>query len=121
MKKLKKIDASCAVLALHHVSGVDEETVLRVCKLHGFEAGEGMEDSDWQEAAKDLGVKIRRISLEPCRLSKFINNHEVGLYLLGTMDHLFVIDNGVIIDPRTKMFGKFPGLGRIIKEAWRVV
>lgn len=120
MKKIKKIKGSCAVVALHHVSGVDEETVLRVCKLHGFEVGEGMEDDDWKEAADDLGISIRAIPFKNCRLRAFVKKYPLGLYLVGTFDHLFVLDNGIIVDPREKMRGKWPGLGRIVKQAWVV-
>lgn len=120
MRKLQKIDGSCAVLALHHVSGLPEDTVLRVCKLHGFEPSLGMEDDDWRAAADDLGIKIRAVPMESCRLKKFANNHKDGLYLLGTFDHLFALDNGIIIDPREKLAGRYPGLGRIVKQAWKV-
>lgn len=121
MKKLKKIDGSCAVIALHHVSGVDEDTVLRVCTLHGFEPKNGMDDEDWREAADDLGISVRSMSINPQRLRKFLHGHTEGLFLLGTFDHLFVLDNGLIIDPREKMRGRYPGLGRIVKQAWRVL
>ncbi len=120
MKKLKKIDGSCAVIALHHVSGIDEETVLRVCALHGFTPEDGMEDEDWQEAAKDLGLNIRAVPMKDVRLSAFKKAHNTGLYLVGTFDHLFVLDNGLIVDPREKLEGRYPGLGRIVKRAWIV-
>lgn len=120
MKKLRKIDGSCAVLALHHVSQIDEETVLRVCALHGFNPTDGMEDEDWIEAAKDLGLKLRSAGKFDCRLKKFVSEHKTGLYLVGTFDHLFVLDNGLIVDPKEKDAGRYPGLGRIVKEAWRV-
>lgn len=117
IKKLKKINDSCAVVALHYISGLDEEAVLRICRLHGFEVGHGMSDEDWQRAAVHLGIKFRGVALEKCHLNKFMKNHKSGLYLLGTCDHIFVLDNGIIIDPRNK---KPPGLKRIIKQAWRV-
>lgn len=118
MKKLKEIDGSCAVVALWYVSGIDEETVLRVCTSCGFEVGEGMEDEEWQEAAHCLSVKMRSIPVDqPCTLYKFIKLHPKGLYLIGTFDHLFVVDNGVIVDPRCP---RPPGLKRLIKQAWRV-
>lgn len=120
MKKLKKIDNSCAVVALHHVSGIDEETVLRVCVLHDFNCKDGMEDEDWREAAKELGIKVVSIPLTPCRLKKFLKEFPTGLFLVGTRDHLFVIDNGIIVDPSERQAGRYPGLGRIIKQAWRV-
>lgn len=120
MKKLKKIENSCAVIALHHVSGVDEETVLRVCKTHDFHPSEGMEDEDWMEAAKDLGIQIRSCFNGSVRLRKFVSEHKEGLFLLGTHDHLFALDNGVIIDPRARGWGGYPGLGRLVKQAWKV-
>ena len=118
MKKLVKIDASCAVCAIKYVSGIDEDTVLRVCAVEGFEAGEGMEDDAWMAAARQLGVRFRRVSLEPAVLSRFIKDHPKGLYFVGTVDHLFVIDNGIIFDPRC---ANPPGLKRTITSAWRVL
>ncbi len=118
MKKLRKIEGSCACLALHHVSGIDEDTVLRVCTLHGFTPEDGMEDLDWQEAAKDLGLRLRMVPMKDVRLSKFVKAHGAGLFLVGTFDHLFVLDNGLIVDPREKDMGRYPGLGRIVKRAW---
>ncbi len=120
MKKLIKIEGACAVLALHHVSGLNEDTVLRICKLHDFHPAIGMEDEDWQEAAKDLGLSIRSCFVGSQRLSSFITKKRDGLYLIGTFDHLFVLDHGVIVDPREKMRGHYPGLGRLVKQAWKV-
>lgn len=121
MKKLLKISGSCVLCALHHVSGIDEETVLRVCQLHNFTPGSGMEDADWLEAAKDLGINLRAATYRDCRLKQFVKNYPIGLYLVGTRDHLFVLDNGLIVDPREKMAGRYPGLGRVVKQAWKVI
>ena len=120
MKKLIKIDNSCAVLALHHVSGLPEETVLRVCKLHDFTPHEGMHDEDWLEAAEDLGITVRAVFNGSERLGKFVNSHKEGLYLLGTFNHLFALDNGLIVDPKAKEWNRYPGLGRLVKQAWKV-
>lgn len=117
MKKLKKIDGSCAVVALLYVSGIDEDTVIRVCQFHGFEAGKGMEDKDWMAAAKALRIKFRAVAMKPCTLDRFLKDHPKGLYLVGTYDHLFVVDNGVIVDPRNE---HPPGLKRSVKQAWKV-
>lgn len=120
MKKILKIDNSCAVLALHHVSGLDEETVLRVCKFHDFTPQGGMTDEDWIEAAKDLSISVRMIFSGSCRLGKFINEHKTGLFLIRTHDHIFSLDNGVMIDPGGKEMKHYPGLGRLVKWAWKV-
>lgn len=120
VKKLIKIDNSCAVLALHHVSGVDEETVLRVCKFHDFSPEGGMADEDWIDAAKDLGIKVRMCFSGSQRLKTFLKDHKTGLFLVRTHDHIFALDNGIIVDPGYKETGHFPGLGRLVKWAWRV-
>ena len=117
MKKLIKIDSACAVVAICYVSGIDEETVLRVCRSCGFEAGEGMLDEEWMDAAKQLGIRFRRLVIPEMRLKRFMAEHNEGLYFVGTIDHLFVVDNGILIDPRHPTP---PGLGRIVKHAWRV-
>lgn len=116
MKKLKALDAACAVLALHYVSGVEENTALRVCTMSGFHPGEGMSDEEWKEAAGLLGLAVRAVPLEPCRLKTFMTAHPTGLFLVSTFNHLFVLDNGLLIDPRAKT----PGLGRVVRHAWRV-
>ncbi len=120
MKKLIKIDNSCAVLALHHVSGLDEETVLRVCKINDFTPKNGMDDEDWINAAKDLGITVRSVFNGSERLSSFMAKKLDGLFLIGTFNHLFVVDNGLIVDPRAKQWDGYPGLGRLVKQVWKV-
>lgn len=117
MKKLKKIPDSCAVAALWYCAGIEEDTAIRICRANGFKEGQGMEDSDWRRAADLMGIKCRGIAIQPQTLKQFLKNNPEGLYLLGTCDHLFVVDNGIIIDPRNK---KPPGLKRMILQSWRV-
>lgn len=118
MKKMRKIDGACVPCALWYVSGVDEETVLRICSSCGFETGIGMEDPEWKEAAHCLGIEMRSIPVEqPCTLHQFIKRNPKGLFFIGTVDHLFVVDNSVIVDPRNN---NPPGLTRRVKQAWRV-
>lgn len=117
MKKLKKIKDSCAVCALWYVAGIDEGTAIRICRAHGFKEGHGMTDADWRKAAELMGIKMRGIALQALTLRQFLKNYPEGLYLMGTCDHLFVVDNGIIIDPKNK---KPPGLKRMILQAWRV-
>ena|SRR3990167_10228694 len=119
MKKLLKIKAACAATALWYVAGgVDEEAILRLSLAHGFTTKDGMADEDWLKVAALLGIKTRATLAEPILLGKFIKKHAVGLYLVGTFDHLFVVDNGIIFDPRGK---KPPGLKRKLHQAWKVV
>ena len=120
MKKLMKIDNSCAVIALHHVSGMDEDTVLRICKFHDFTPKGGMIDEDWIAAGKDLGITVRLVFSGSVRLKQFLTTHKDGLYLIRTHDHLFALDNGIIVDPATKESKTYPALGRLVKWAYKV-
>lgn len=117
MKKLKKLGGACAPLALWYVSGKEEDAVLRICQAYGFKETEGMDDSDWKKAAAQLGIRMRAIPFEECTLKKFLREFKAGLYLVCTWDHIFVVDNGILIDPRNL---KPPGLSRMIKQAWRI-
>lgn len=76
-----------------------------------------MDDDDWKKAATDLKIEIRGIETLGCTLKKFITSHDTGLFLLRTCDHLFCLDNGLIIDPLNKYA---PGLNRRIINAWKV-
>lgn len=118
MRKLIKIPGACVPCALQYASGIDEETVLRICALHGFEAGEGMCDHEYLEAAADLKMKLKRVNVDAEPLNKFMRRHKNGLYLLVTFDHMFVLDSSIIVDPRNK---RAPGLWRVIREAYRVL
>lgn len=77
-----------------------------------------MNDDQWIAAAKKLGVSMREVAIEPQRLRTFLRKYPEGVYFVGTFDHLFVVDNGVIVDPRCS---RPPGLGRVIKQAWKVL
>lgn len=116
MKKLKTLDAACAVVALCYASKQDEEAVLRVATMHGFKPGEGMTDNQWIPAAKVLGLNMRALSFEHMELRKFIKQYPIGLYFVSTPQHLFVLDNGLIIDPRTD--GQ--KLRRSVRQAWKI-
>ena len=117
MKKLYKIDGSCVVVALHYVSEKDEETVIRICTLHGFKEKQGMDDPSWKKAAADLGIAFSGGIIPPVTLKKFISDHPTGLYLLGTTDHMLCVDAGIVVDPRNE---SPPGMNRRILQAWKI-
>lgn len=117
MKKLLTLEGSCVLVALHYVTGVPEDTVKRYCEAYNFTPKEGIDDKDWIKVAKALGIKMRSQPPLPLLLSQFIKKHKAGLYIVSTFDHLFVVDNGIIFDPRNL---KPPGLSRNIVGAWKV-
>lgn len=116
MKNIRKMGGACAVVALSYVSEKSEGAVLRICKLCGFLESEGMADEAWRKAAKYLGLKVREFSIPPTKPSKFIRNYPSGLYFVATHDHIFVVDDGIIIDPRLNELHPH----RTILQAWRV-
>lgn len=117
MKKIHRLSGTCAVFALSHVSGIVESKVLEICKSRGFEWGEGMQDDAWIAAAKDLGIRRREMNLEKCKLREFLKRYPSGMFLVGTHNHIFSVNNGAImVRPSTEA----PDLRVIIHKAWRV-
>ena len=110
MKKLTKIEGACAVLALKYVAKVPEEKAIEVC------LGQGMFDTQYLEAAKGLGLRLERVVYKKIMLKKFIKKYPLGTFLAGSHNHLFVVDNGRVVDPQWNN----AGLSRMILEAWRV-
>lgn len=118
LKKLKKVAGACVVLAFCYASKQNEETVLRICTLHGFEPGRGMTDIEYLACAKALGLKLRKVSMQGMELKKFLKEHKKGLYIVVTYDHMLVVDNGLIIDPREG--GETGRTRRKLINAWKV-
>ncbi len=120
MKKLRRIRNSCAVIALHILSGVPEEFVLELCKDCGFDSDSGMEDNEWKEAGMFLGIFTRKISIpQGTTLSKFIKKYPHHKYLVANSSHIFIVDDSAVIDPKGPFGGK-RGKQRIIKQAWHI-
>jgi hypothetical protein len=120
VKKLKKIRNACAPAALCHCSGINEDTVLRICVSCGFDIRGGMGDDEWQEAADDLGLKLKKVPTELFKLRDFVQKYPNGLFLVTTQDHILCVDGGVVYDPREKLKGRHPGLNRAVYGGWRV-
>lgn len=121
MKKLFRIVDACAPLALCHASGADEETVLRVATSYNFKPGRGMLDWEWLQAAADLGLKLEKVRIKRKTLKRFLEMFPIGLYIVGTHDHLFCVDNGVVFDPRERMRVGMPANNRFVVGVWRVI
>lgn len=117
MNKLKKLRNACAPLALCYISGIDNETVLRVCVAEGFDVDEGMYEEDIIDSSESLGVSLEKIKyLRKLTLQKFIEKYPTGLFLILTLDHALCIDNGLIYAPREIHAGD----KRIVYSAYRV-
>lgn len=115
MRIIKRVDGWCAVLALQNVTGFAQDTVVEVCESNGFHPFDGMEDQEWQSAAKELGVKLKTMRIVPQKLRRFLRTHKTGLFLVGSKDHLLVVRDGRFFDP---IWGS---LDIIIKQSWRVL
>jgi hypothetical protein len=121
MKRIRKIDGSCAPLALKYLSGMTDREVCDICQFYGFQQDTGMEEHEFIEAAKDMGIRLRRINLKKkelyrVKLRKFIRENNSGTFLIYTHAHLFVIDDGKIIDPLNE---GYYGLDRLVTGAWK--
>lgn len=111
MKSIAKINGSCAITALQYAADTTEEKALKVC------IGQGLFDEQWMKAADELGLKIKRVVYKPIQLKRFLKKYPVGLYIMGSHNHLFVVDNGRVVDPA---WGS-DGLYRKIISAYEVV
>lgn len=121
MKKLLSIKYTtnaCALTAICYVSKKDEETLFRLCKAYNLNFMDGLHDHQWQRVCRMLGITMKACLREEMTLRDFIKSHPKGCYFVGTVDHLFVVDDSTIFDPRTK---KLPGLGRTLVQAWKVL
>jgi hypothetical protein len=82
-----------------------------------------MEEFEYMDSAKDLGIDLKRMNLKKsgmyrAKLGQFIKYHPTGIYLIYTSRHVFVLDNGKIVDPLNP---DHMGLRRLVTGAWRVL
>lgn len=121
-RKLKYVSGYCAPHALKYASGRTEASVLNICADNYFTPEHGMEEHEWQKAARELGIRLRRRNLKQaglyrCKLKDFIKACPEGMFIIYTDAHLFVVDDGEVIDP----LNDDPFLHRIVTGAWRVI
>lgn len=120
MKTLRRVKNACAVIALHYISKLPEGFVLELCKDCGFNSSDGMEDEEWKEAGRFLGIFTKKIKVGPkTTLRAFIKKYPNGIFFVANTAHIFVVDNGIAVDPKGGFGGKC-GKGRIIKQAWYI-
>lgn len=103
-RKIKRVDGFCAPSALKYLSGLDEKLVYDICAANHWNEKIGMEDREWMKAFKEAGVKFRRLNLKRKGLygkilRKIKHEYSAGRYIVLTDNHIFVLDNGEIIDP----------------------
>lgn len=123
MKKLlskKYTINTCALTAICYASKKDEETIIRMCIAHNFKFQNGLTDRQWMKIARITGLSFKSQLKEKTTLGKFISKHKKGCYFVSQADHLFVVDDSIIYDPRTK-YKNLPGLKRVIVQAWKII
>ncbi len=117
MSRMHKLYGSCPIIALQHVSGLSESQVIDICKWHGFEWGQGMDMQEIHAAAREIGIKKRRIKMDKCTLRTFLRDYPNGLYIVCSHNHIFAVINGGIINHPMQ---EAPGHRTHIVMAWRV-
>lgn len=112
MKKLfdPYTDGSCALRALKYLSKSSEYDVLAAFVSQGM--------TEWviSNVAKSLNVRLLELNCGGVTVAEFIKRYPKGSYLITTVNHAFVIENGVQIDRLAT-----PGTRRIINRAWKVL
>ena len=111
MKKLATLVDACAPAAVKAASDLTDAEVAEIFLAQGFH------DEVWLNAAKQAGLKLKCVSKKKnAALIAFIKKFPEGKYIVGTWNHVFVVDNGKIIDSGWKN----DGLCRMVHKAWLV-
>ncbi len=111
MKKLNKIENACAAVALRYAAKEPEDRVIEIC------LGQGLFDEQWKAAANKLGIRLREAGGCPVMLKTFIKNNPYGMWIATTKNHMFIVDNGKIIDPEWEN----KGLSRMILGTYYIL
>lgn len=116
---------NCTLVAARELTGLPDETILRVWREHGYQDHGGMWDRDWVPALRDLGLRLvqkstwrlnNRRAPHPT-LAQFVSDHPEGVWIAGTSSHVMVVRDGRIVDPNYRR----PGTRRLIRRAWLVL
>jgi hypothetical protein len=110
MKKLRQIENTCVPIALRYAAGVEESKVIEKC------LSAGMFNCQCLHAAKSLGLKLERVVWKKIKLKQFLKKYPTDLFIMATHNHLFVVDNGRIVDHTWNN----AGLSRMVLQAYRV-
>ena len=110
MKKLTNTPGACAIIAIRYAARTSDAAALRAC------INQGQFDEQWQKAAEELGLKLTKVRSRKILLKNFLKKFPEGMFIVGTHDHLFVVDNGKVVDPAYDV----PGLSRTLTGAWLV-
>ena len=110
-------------MALKYLSKLEDSIVHEICLSNWFQQDHGMEENEWRKAAKEMGLRLRRLNLKKrdlyrAKLSHISKIYSSGKYIIYTPEHLFVLDNGKIIDP---LNGNGYGPDRIVTGVWKLL
>lgn len=118
-------DDNCALIAFYNLSNkLSEERIYEVALNYDFREGHGILASDIPKMAEDLGFKITEIEsineaweTGPRGFTvNYARKNLKGTYIALVPNHMFVIHNGVIIDPNDSNYG----ITRTLVSLWQV-
>ena len=92
----------CAVRALSVALGVDWETAYALIALNGYLMGDVISSNAvWGSVLRERGFSRATIPNEcpNCyTVSDFADDHPMGIYVLGTGNHVVTVKNGIVYD-----------------------
>lgn len=112
---LDDLESACAALALREASGADDLVVLEALREEGWTEGDGAWTEQWYAAARTLGLRLTRAGYAGLTLRQLCRREPLGLWLVETHNHLLVVRDGEVVDPRSG-----GGPRRRVWAAWRV-
>lgn len=104
---------NCVLIALREVSGLPDQMILEAVRSHGYRNHRGMYQSDYHEAARDLGIQLGEVVAVrdlpvpdgddfdrrwDRSLGKVLPLITDGVYLVRVRGHLLVARNGRMVD-----------------------
>lgn len=120
MSKIAKLPGNCVLVVFKHLSDLDDERIIDVCKRWGYPSlpSGGMYESQWVHAARELGIKLAEkpltgpdgfISAGTLRsrsphptLGQVAKRYKDGVYLVRTRTHVLILNRGVVVDTNYK-------------------
>ena len=101
---------NCVLVAFKRVSNISDSVIIHTCQAFGFK-GHGMQQDNWLDAARVLGIKLETVydalswhsrgveDTQDITIGQFTKKFREGTFLVRVKGHLLTVHDGKIIDP----------------------